>query len=58
VGFSLGGLIVRACLPFLNEYCEKLGIFVTFSSPHLGISELENNLVKLGVWFLTKMEKV
>lgn len=38
IGFSLGGLIVRACLEGLGDLRKKLGIFVTFSSPHLGIS--------------------
>jgi esterase/lipase len=38
VGFSLGGVIVRACLGELGFLRNKLGIFVTFSSPHLGIS--------------------
>lgn len=39
VGFSLGGLLVRASLEHLGQLKSKLGIFVTFSSPHLGISE-------------------
>jgi triacylglycerol esterase/lipase EstA (alpha/beta hydrolase family) len=38
VGFSLGGLLVRASLEHLGELRNKLGIYVTFSSPHLGIS--------------------
>ena len=31
---------------------------MTFSSPHLGISDSENNLVNLGVWYLIKVDKV
>lgn len=58
VGFSLGGLIVRACLSELGSLSKRLGIFVTFSSPHLGISDSENSLVKLGVWYLIKVDKV
>ena len=58
VGFSLGGLLVRASLEHLGELRKRLGIFVTFSSPHLGISECENSLVNLGVWYLIKVDKV
>ena len=31
---------------------------MTFSSPHLGISDSDNSLVKLGVWYLIKVDKV
>lgn len=58
VGFSLGGLIARAALGKLQQYWERLNVFATFSSPHLGISEGENSLVNLGVWYLIKVDKV
>lgn len=58
VGFSLGGLIVRAALPLLKDYWDRFNLFATFSSPHLGISECDNNLVNIGVWYLIKVDKV
>lgn len=36
IGHSLGGLIIRAALPHLEEYANKMFTFMTFSSPHLG----------------------
>ena len=42
----------------LGQLRSRLGIFVTFSSPHLGISESENSFVNLGVWYLIKVDKV
>lgn len=36
VGHSLGGLIIRAALPFLSFYEEFFANFITFSSPHIG----------------------
>ena len=36
IGHSLGGLIIRACLPELEKFSRKMWAFVTLSSPHLG----------------------
>jgi len=36
VGHSLGGLIIRAALPYLEEFSSKMFTIMTFSSPHLG----------------------
>jgi len=33
---SLGGLIVRAALPYLEEHADKMYNFITLSTPHLG----------------------
>lgn len=33
-------------------------VLVTLASPHLGLSESENTLVNLGVWYLSKFDKV
>jgi len=37
IGFSMGGIIVRAALPFLELYKDRMNSFITLSSPHLGI---------------------
>lgn len=58
MGFSLGGLIARAAFGKLREYWGLFNLFVTFSSPHMGISECENSLINLGVWYLIKVDKV
>jgi triacylglycerol esterase/lipase EstA (alpha/beta hydrolase family) len=36
VAHSMGGLIVRAALPYLEEHIDKMYNFITLSSPHLG----------------------
>jgi hypothetical protein len=58
IGFSLGGLIARSAFAHLKEFWPQFNLFATFSSPHLGISECENSLVNLGVWYLIKVDKV
>ena len=36
IAHSLGGIIVRTALPFLDEHKHKFHNFITLSSPHLG----------------------
>src|SRR5574343_17191 len=36
IAHSLGGLIVRSALPFLEEHADKMYNYFTLSSPHLG----------------------
>ncbi|OMJ68881.1 hypothetical protein SteCoe_33535 [Stentor coeruleus] len=57
IGHSLGGLIIRAALPYLSEYSGKFGFFMTFSSPHLGYMYKSSALVDAGMWFLKKFKK-
>jgi hypothetical protein len=37
LGFSMGGIIIRAALPHLTEFKDRMHTFITLSSPHLGI---------------------
>jgi hypothetical protein len=34
----MGGIIIRAALPHLSEFKERMHTFITLSSPHLGIN--------------------
>jgi predicted esterase len=57
VGHSLGGIIIRACLPHLSHIKGKLFTYVSLSSPHLGTKKNSSFLVNTGVFFLTKIKK-
>lgn len=54
IGHSLGGIIIRAALPHLLNYCDKMHVFISFSSPHLGCMYNESKLVDAGMWVLKK----
>lgn len=56
VGYSLGGVVARSALPHLSMFKEKMNLFVTFSSPHLGTYLTNNSLVKAGIWFMIKFD--
>ena len=36
IGYSMGGLIMRAALPHLEKYRDKMHGLMTMGSPHLG----------------------
>ena len=49
---SLGGLIARASLPYLDEYQDKMYTYISFGTPHLGYLLSKHILVNIGMWFL------
>jgi len=51
---SLGGLVIRAALPLLAKYKDKMWSFISFSSPHLGCAFSESKIVSMGLWLLKK----
>ena len=52
VGHSMGGLIIRASLPHLKEYKDRMGCFMTVSTPHLGVNKGDSKLVEFGILFI------
>ena len=57
IGYSLGGLIIRAALPHLGKIYDKLYTFMTLSSPHLGFLNNSSKIVEFGFGILTKWKK-
>ena len=57
IAHSLGGLIVRACLPFMEEHRDKFHNYLTLSSPHLGYMYNPSTIVDAGMWFLKTWRK-
>jgi len=56
IGYSLGGLIIRAAFPHLAEYAPLMHAYVTFSTPHIGhMSEV--SLVGAGLWMLERFNR-
>jgi len=57
IGHSLGGLIIRAALPYLKSFQEKMDTYISFSSPHLGYMYATNTIVNAGIWVLKSLKK-
>ena len=57
IAHSLGGLISRAALPYLEEHRSKMFNFITLSSPHMGYMFNTSTLIDTGIWFLKTWKK-
>jgi len=53
-GHSLGGLVIRAALPFLEKFKDVMNSLVTFGTPHLGMKYHNSKLLSAGMWILKK----
>lgn len=58
VGHSMGGVIARAALQHLDRFRQQMGFFFSLSSPHLGYLNGVDTMVKTGLWFMRKMNKL
>jgi pimeloyl-ACP methyl ester carboxylesterase len=57
IGHSMGGLIIRAALPYLEQFAPKMHMFMTLSSPHLGYMYNTSRLIDAGMWVLKKVRR-
>ena len=57
VGHSLGGVIIRSALQYLDELRPKMFTFVSLSSPHLGTLKNKSFLVNVGMGWLKNISK-
>lgn len=58
IAYSIGGLILRAALPLLKEFKDKMFTFLSFSTPHLGYMDQQSPLFNAVVWSLKKWRKI
>ena len=57
IGHSLGGLIIRAALPYLDKFKDKMHGYLSLCSPHLGYMYKSGKLFSAGMWLLKKWKK-
>lgn len=57
IGHSLGGLIIRAAIPYLEKYKLKFHGFMTLCTPHLGCMFSQSKLLSTGIWVLKNLKK-
>jgi triacylglycerol esterase/lipase EstA (alpha/beta hydrolase family) len=50
IGHSLGGLVIRACLPYLTELYPKFHLYLSLSTPHFGYLSHNSLLVNTAMW--------
>ena len=57
ISHSLGGIIVRAALPLLEHLKDKMHLFLSLNSPHLGFLKNSHTHIDIGIWFMKLMSK-
>lgn len=57
LGHSMGGLVIRAALPYFERFSNQMHSYISLSTPHLGAAGKSNKLVGIGIWFLKKWNK-
>jgi len=57
IGHSMGGIIIRAALPHLENYKEKMFTYISLSTPHLGYMYNASKIISTGMWLLSKWKK-
>lgn len=58
IGFSMGGLVLRAALKHLEQYQELMNVYISLSTPHLGMIPTENCLVNFGLFCLRRLKRL
>ncbi len=53
ISYSIGGLIARAALAYLEDYKSLFRAYISISTPHLGLAEAPDNIITKGKVFLT-----
>lgn len=51
IGFSLGGIIIRAALPLISQYKAKFYSYISLATPHLGL-KIKKKYIAAGLWFM------
>jgi len=54
----MGGIIARASLIHLIKNDCQFGFYFSLSSPHLGYLNGVDTMIRAGLWFMRKMNKI
>lgn len=54
IAHSMGGLIARASLPYLEKYRKLFFTYMSLSTPHLGYMYNSSKIIDAGMWVLKK----
>ena len=53
---SMGGIIVRSALKYLQLYKDSFNLFISLCSPHLGYIYHSSTLVKTSIFLMNKFK--
>lgn len=57
IGHSLGGIIIRASLRYLQLYKNNFECYVSIASPHMGYLYHTSTIVTTSMWVMNQVKK-
>jgi predicted alpha/beta superfamily hydrolase len=57
IGHSLGGVIIRASLRYLQLYKNSFHCYVSIASPHMGYLYHTSTIVTTSMWVMNQVKK-
>jgi triacylglycerol esterase/lipase EstA (alpha/beta hydrolase family) len=57
IGHSIGGLIIRSCLPYLRDFSTRMWLYMSLSTPHLGYIYTTSKIIEAGMWLIKTWKK-
>jgi hypothetical protein len=56
IGYSMGGLVIRAAMPALRCLSGKMHVLLTISTPHLGFVDCSSKMLGAGMWLINQVK--
>ncbi|KAM3137451.1 hypothetical protein pb186bvf_010424 [Paramecium bursaria] len=57
IGHSLGGIVIRASLKYLDYLKDTFYTYISLASPHVGYASSTSQLIDTGMWMIQKWNK-
>ena len=57
IAYSLGGVIIRAALTYLEEFKSLFSTYISLATPHMGCFYSGNKLLSLGMWVVNGLTR-
>lgn len=57
LGHSMGGIIIRACLPYLQLYKHNFHCYISLCTPHMGYLYHTSKIVTTSIWLMNQLKK-
>ena len=53
----MGGIIIRACLPYLQLYKNSFHCYISLCTPHMGYLYHTSKIVTTSIWLMNQLKK-
>ena len=57
LGHSMGGIIIRSCLPYLQLFKNNFHCYISLCTPHMGYLYHTSKIVTTSIWLMNQLKK-